>query len=97
MDTETVCSAAHKKRKYRREVVVDAMSSNAVPFVIIPMGLGEHSVEVKASVYDSTFSDGVKKDLLVVVSALLRLSPTSNHQHLNHFNYMLIVQLKARN
>ncbi|XP_048869003.1 complement C3-like isoform X1 [Brienomyrus brachyistius] len=66
METETVCSAAHKKRKYRQEVDVDAMSSYAVPFVVIPMGLGEHSIEVKASVYDSTFSDGVKKNLLVV-------------------------------
>uniref|UniRef100_A0A3B3S7N0 Complement C3 n=1 Tax=Paramormyrops kingsleyae TaxID=1676925 RepID=A0A3B3S7N0_9TELE len=93
MDTETVCSAAHKKRKYREEVMVEAMSSNSVSFIIIPMGLGKHSIEVQAFVYDSISRDGVKKDLLVVVSALLHLSPTSVHQHLNNIHYMLVVRL----
>ncbi|KAJ8362943.1 hypothetical protein SKAU_G00117740 [Synaphobranchus kaupii] len=71
METEQVCSAASKKRKYRMpEVFMDPMSSRAVPFVIIPMALGMHSIEVKASVYDSSQSDGVKKDLLVVAEGL---------------------------
>lgn len=71
METEQVCSAASKKRKHTMpDITVDKMSSHAVPFVIIPMTLGLHSIEVKAAVYDSIQTDGVKKDLLVVVSEL---------------------------
>ncbi|KAJ8362948.1 hypothetical protein SKAU_G00117790 [Synaphobranchus kaupii] len=71
METEQVCSAASKRRKYRMpDVFMDPMSSRAVPFVIIPMALGMHSIEVKASVYDSSQSDGVMKDLLVVAEGL---------------------------
>ncbi|KAJ8246294.1 hypothetical protein GJAV_G00265970 [Gymnothorax javanicus] len=71
METEHVCSAASKKRKYRApEVFVDSMSSRAVPFVIIPMALGLQSIEVKASVYGSILADGVRKDLLVVPHGL---------------------------
>ncbi|KAJ8246286.1 hypothetical protein GJAV_G00265890 [Gymnothorax javanicus] len=71
METEHVCSAASKQRKYRvPEVFVDSMSSRAVPFVIIPMALGLHSIEVKASVYGSIQTDGVKKDLRVVPEGL---------------------------
>ncbi|KAI1886574.1 hypothetical protein AGOR_G00197210 [Albula goreensis] len=71
METEQVCSAASKKRKYRMpEVWMDPMTSRAVPIVIIPMALGLHSIEVKAAVYDSSQSDGVKKDLLVVAEGV---------------------------
>uniref|UniRef100_A0A8D0CFP0 Complement C3 n=1 Tax=Scleropages formosus TaxID=113540 RepID=A0A8D0CFP0_SCLFO len=66
METESVCSAASKKRRYREEVEVPPMSSVSVPFVIIPMATGEHSIEVKAAVYDSVLTDGVKKNLRVV-------------------------------
>uniref|UniRef100_A0A8C9S837 Complement C3 n=1 Tax=Scleropages formosus TaxID=113540 RepID=A0A8C9S837_SCLFO len=70
METESVCSAASKKRRYREEVEVPPMSSVSIPFVIIPMAIGEHSIEVKAAVYDSVLTDGVKKNLRVVVIAL---------------------------
>uniref|UniRef100_A0A8C9T2I9 Complement C3 n=1 Tax=Scleropages formosus TaxID=113540 RepID=A0A8C9T2I9_SCLFO len=73
METESVCSAASKKRRYREEVEVPPMSSVSVPFVIIPMATGEHSIEVKAAVYDSVLTDGVKKNLRVVVSVFLLL------------------------
>ncbi|XP_029109848.1 complement C3-like [Scleropages formosus] len=66
METESVCSAASKKRRYREEVEVPPMSSVSIPFVIIPMAIGEHSIEVKAAVYDSVLTDGVKKNLRVV-------------------------------
>ncbi|KAL2076630.1 hypothetical protein ACEWY4_027775 [Coilia grayii] len=65
-ETPTVCSIATKKTKYRTTIEMDRMTSRAVPFVIIPMELGKHTIEVKAAVYDSLLSDGVKKDLLVV-------------------------------
>ena len=68
METNDVCSVATKKGKYRSVIKMDPMTSQAVPFVIIPMKLGKHTIEVKAAVQDEIMTDGVKKDLLVVVS-----------------------------
>ncbi|KAJ8246284.1 hypothetical protein GJAV_G00265870 [Gymnothorax javanicus] len=71
METPEVCSAASKMRKYTLpEVSMAALSSYAIPFVIIPMALGLHSIEVKASLSDSLGTDGVKKDLLVVAEGV---------------------------
>ena len=76
LETKDVCSVATKKGKYRDTIEMDAMTSRAVPFVMIPMQLGKHTIEVKGAVYDSHLTDGVKKDLLVVVS----VSPETNKQ-----------------
>uniref|UniRef100_A0A674EH63 Complement C3-like n=1 Tax=Salmo trutta TaxID=8032 RepID=A0A674EH63_SALTR len=73
-ETSDVCSSASKKGKYVVTVMVDARSTRSVPFVIIPMKLGLHTIEVKASVRDWGGQDGVKKELHVVVSCLLSLS-----------------------
>ncbi|XP_076135422.1 complement C3-like [Alosa pseudoharengus] len=70
MKTKDVCSMATKKGKYRTTIEIDAMTSRAVPFVIIPMQLGKHTIEVKAAVYDEVITDGVKKDLLVVAEGM---------------------------
>ncbi|KAJ8283504.1 hypothetical protein COCON_G00023540 [Conger conger] len=71
METPQVCSAASKKRKYRApEVYVEPMSSNTTSFVVIPLALGLHSIEVKAAVSDSVQTDGVKKDLHVVAEGV---------------------------
>ncbi|KAG7491363.1 hypothetical protein MATL_G00002900 [Megalops atlanticus] len=71
METEEVCSVASKKRKYRMPVIeMDPMSSRDVPFIIIPMTPGQHSIEVKASVYDSSLADGIKKSLHVVAEGV---------------------------
>uniref|UniRef100_A0A672Q3A3 Complement C3-like n=1 Tax=Sinocyclocheilus grahami TaxID=75366 RepID=A0A672Q3A3_SINGR len=67
METEDVCSFASKKGKYRTTVSVEKGSSIAVSYVIIPMTLGNHMIEVKASAYEAMFSDGVRKPLKVVV------------------------------
>uniref|UniRef100_A0A4W5Q9R7 Anaphylatoxin-like domain-containing protein n=1 Tax=Hucho hucho TaxID=62062 RepID=A0A4W5Q9R7_9TELE len=48
-ETSDVCSSASKKGKYIVTVMVDARSTRSVPFVIIPMKLGLHTIEVKAS------------------------------------------------
>ncbi|KAF4118185.1 complement C3-like [Onychostoma macrolepis] len=64
METEDVCSSASKKGKYRTTVSVDQESSIAVSYVIIPMTLGSHNIEVKAAAFD--FSDGMRKKLKVV-------------------------------
>uniref|UniRef100_A0A674JTF9 Complement C3 n=1 Tax=Terrapene triunguis TaxID=2587831 RepID=A0A674JTF9_9SAUR len=60
------CSASSSKAKYRQILEIAPMSSWAVPLVIVPLELGLHDVEVKAAVWDSYVSDGVKKKLKVV-------------------------------
>uniref|UniRef100_A0A672KBF5 Complement C3-like n=1 Tax=Sinocyclocheilus grahami TaxID=75366 RepID=A0A672KBF5_SINGR len=69
METEDVCSSASKKGKYRTTVSVDKGSSIAVSYVIIPMTLGSHMIEVNASAYG--LSDGVRKPLKVVSEGVL--------------------------
>uniref|UniRef100_A0A8C7QT32 Anaphylatoxin-like domain-containing protein n=1 Tax=Oncorhynchus mykiss TaxID=8022 RepID=A0A8C7QT32_ONCMY len=70
-ETPDVCSSASKKGRYIVTVMVDPRSTRSVPFVIIPMKLGLHTIEVKASVRDWGGRDGVKKELRVVVSGPL--------------------------
>ncbi|XP_056621667.1 complement C3-like isoform X2 [Triplophysa dalaica] len=71
METEHICSAASNKRKYRTIVEVEGSSSRSVPYVIIPMELGEHEIEVKAAAPDFITPDGVKKTLKVVSEGVL--------------------------
>lgn len=66
METKDICSPASKRRKFHTIVTVDAKSSYSVPFVIVPLALGRHAIEVKAAAAGRG-SDGVRKDLLVVV------------------------------
>ncbi|KAG8573859.1 hypothetical protein GDO81_008886 [Engystomops pustulosus] len=61
---EKFCSLSTAKKKFRQEVVVKPKSSVAVPFVIIPLEIGEHEIEVKAA--GQFVADGVKKILKVV-------------------------------
>uniref|UniRef100_A0A671QBH5 Complement component c3a, duplicate 4 n=1 Tax=Sinocyclocheilus anshuiensis TaxID=1608454 RepID=A0A671QBH5_9TELE len=69
METKDVCSLASKRGKFHTIVTVDAKSSLSVPFVIVPLALGRHAIEVKAAAAGRG-NDGVKKDLLVVVRKL---------------------------
>ncbi|RXN11651.1 complement C3-like protein [Labeo rohita] len=71
METEDVCSSASKKGKYRAVVNVDKGSSISVSYVIIPMTLGNHMIEAKASAYDAVYTDGVRKTLKVVPEGVL--------------------------
>ncbi|KAI7810940.1 complement C3-H1 [Triplophysa rosa] len=71
METQHICSAASNKRKYRTIVEVDGFSTRSVPYVIIPMELGEHQIEVKAASADFITPDGVKKTLKVVSEGVL--------------------------
>uniref|UniRef100_A0A4W5QXY5 Anaphylatoxin-like domain-containing protein n=1 Tax=Hucho hucho TaxID=62062 RepID=A0A4W5QXY5_9TELE len=75
-ETSEVCSSASKKGKYIVTVMVDARSTRSVPFVIIPMELGLHTIEVKASVRDWGGRDGIKKELRVVVRQTIQLAST---------------------
>ncbi|XP_078794520.1 complement C3-like [Oryzias latipes] len=71
LEVKDMCSAASKRRKYRQELNIGAMSTRSVPFIIIPMKEGALPIEVKAAVKDSYLSDGVKKDLRVVPPGVL--------------------------
>lgn len=61
------CSASTSKAKYQQILDIKAKSSLAVPLVIVPLQLGSHDIEVKAAMWGSFVSDGVKKKLKVVV------------------------------
>ncbi|XP_056426218.1 complement C3-like isoform X2 [Hyla sarda] len=61
---EQFCSLSTAKKKYRQEVTIQPSSSVAVPFIIVPLTLGNHEIEVKAA--GQLVSDGVKKTLKVV-------------------------------
>ncbi|KAG8441480.1 hypothetical protein GDO86_007008, partial [Hymenochirus boettgeri] len=60
------CSMSTAKKKFRQEVYVNGLSSTAVPFIIVPLNLGEHEIEVKVAVSGTFASDGVRKYLKVV-------------------------------
>ncbi|XP_067296791.1 complement component c3a, duplicate 6 [Pseudorasbora parva] len=78
MDTEHICSSASRKGSYQTEVEVESMSSRSVPYVIIPLELGNHWIEVKAAAFDSVYSDGVKKILKVVSEGVLTMIQEKN-------------------
>uniref|UniRef100_A0A3B3UJ74 Complement C3-like n=1 Tax=Poecilia latipinna TaxID=48699 RepID=A0A3B3UJ74_9TELE len=67
MEENNLCSAAYRRLSYRQEVPVAAQTSQLVSFVIEPLKTGHFSVEVKASVKDSSLEDAVRKTLTVLV------------------------------
>ncbi|KAI6061499.1 Complement C3 isoform X1 [Aix galericulata] len=75
MYNPALCSASTSKARYQQIFDLEAQSSRAVPFVIVPLQLGQHDVEVKAAVWGSFVSDGVKKKLRVVPEGM-RLEKT---------------------
>ncbi|XP_057187930.1 complement C3-like [Triplophysa rosa] len=77
-ETEHICSSASGKGAYLTDVEVDTMSSRSVPYVIIPLELGNHWIEAKAAAYDSVQNDGVRKILKVVSEGLLSMVQEKN-------------------
>ncbi|KAM7418856.1 hypothetical protein PAMA_016130 [Pampus argenteus] len=75
IEEEDVCSLASKHKKYTQEVKIGPQTTRSVPFIIIPMKEGQHQIEVKASVKDSSLNDGVMKILRVVPEGVLVKSP----------------------
>lgn len=67
-EVSDVCSVAYKRGKYQQVVKVESQSSRSVPFVVIFTKTGEHSIEIKAAVKDSTLNDGIRKKIHVRVS-----------------------------
>ncbi|XP_050843806.1 venom factor-like [Serinus canaria] len=70
-----LCSPSTPKRRFQQVVRIKAESSRTVPFVIVPLKLGQLDIEVKASVRDQYVGDGVKKKLRVVPEGM-RLEKT---------------------
>ncbi|KAM4643823.1 complement C3 isoform 1-T1 [Amazona ochrocephala] len=66
MYNPALCSASTTKQRYQQVLSLEPQSSWAVPFVIVPLELGLHEVEVKAAVHGRFVADGVKKKLKVV-------------------------------
>ncbi|KAJ7317128.1 hypothetical protein JRQ81_003290 [Phrynocephalus forsythii] len=66
------CSASTAKQRYWQEFRVKKQSSWAVPFVIVPLEVGIHDIEVKAAVWGLMVSDGVRKKLKVVPEGMQR-------------------------
>ncbi|XP_044900676.1 complement C3-like [Felis catus] len=60
------CSQATARKPYQQILEIPAKSSIAVPFLLVPLKVGLHEVEVKAAVYNRFLMDGVKKPLKVV-------------------------------
>ncbi|XP_068779081.1 complement C3 [Struthio camelus] len=75
MHNPAICSASSSKTRYQQIFVLKAQSSRVVPFILIPLQLGLHDVEVKAAVWGSFVADGVKKKLKVVAEGM-RLEKT---------------------
>ncbi|NXJ86653.1 VCO31 factor, partial [Trogon melanurus] len=75
MHNPALCSASTSKTRYQQVLKLKAQSSWAVPFVLVPLQLGLHDVEVKAAVRGKDVADGVKKKLKVVPEGM-RLEKT---------------------
>ncbi|XP_074932291.1 complement C3 isoform X1 [Phalacrocorax aristotelis] len=75
MYNPALCSASTSKMRYQQILKVKPQSSWAVPFVIVPLQLGLHDIEVKAAVWGSFVADGIKKKLKVVPEGM-RLEKT---------------------
>ncbi|KAB0392450.1 hypothetical protein E2I00_011290, partial [Balaenoptera physalus] len=68
------CSLATAKKRHQQTLIIPPKSSVPVPYVIVPLKVGLHEVEVKAAVYNRFISDGVKKTLKVVEIKAANLS-----------------------
>ncbi|XP_051898249.1 complement C3-like [Pristis pectinata] len=63
---ENLCSNAKPTKRYLAKITIPAKSSTVVPYVIVPLTVGEIAIEVKASVLNVFVTDGVRKPLRVV-------------------------------
>ncbi|XP_076583640.1 complement C3-like [Chaetodon auriga] len=71
IEEEHVCSAASKLGVYHQNVKVGPHTARSVPFIITPTKAGQHRVQVKAAVKDSSLNDGIMKMLQVVPVGVL--------------------------
>lgn len=72
---ENMCSNAKLTERYTTIIKVPMKSTAMVPYVIIPLTIGEIMIEVKASVQGVFVNDAVRKPLRVLVSSILSTFP----------------------
>ncbi|XP_027529518.1 venom factor-like isoform X2 [Neopelma chrysocephalum] len=70
-----LCGPSTAKQRFQQILRIKAESSRTVSFVLVPLQLGQHDVEVKAAVRDLFVGDGIKKKLRVVPEGM-RLEKT---------------------
>ncbi|XP_043550883.1 complement C3-like [Chiloscyllium plagiosum] len=63
---ENICSGAKPTERFKKIVIIPGKGSIAVPYVIVPLIIGQIDIEVKASVFDKLVADAVRKSLRVV-------------------------------
>uniref|UniRef100_A0A8C8VNM0 Uncharacterized protein n=1 Tax=Pelusios castaneus TaxID=367368 RepID=A0A8C8VNM0_9SAUR len=76
MHNTAFCSPSSSKANYQQIISMKARSSKAIPLVIVPLELGFHNIEIKASQLHSFVGDVVKKKLNVVLRLSHCASPT---------------------
>ncbi|XP_038563244.1 complement C3-like, partial [Micropterus salmoides] len=75
IENQAVCSSASRRGRYRQDnVEIGSQTTRSIPYVIIPMKLGQLHIEVKAAVKNKLFTDGIRKNLLVVPEGILTKS-----------------------
>ncbi|XP_032906716.1 complement C3-like [Amblyraja radiata] len=68
---ENLCSHAKLTERYTTTVNIPGKSTAVVPYVIIPLTIGEIMIEVKASVHGLFVGDAVRKPLRVLPEGLV--------------------------
>lgn len=71
VEKRRICSVATDQGGYHTSVELRARSSYAVPFVIVPLETGEQTVEVMAVSDDLSYTDGVRRNIIVQVKKRL--------------------------
>ncbi|XP_069460431.1 complement C3-like isoform X2 [Ambystoma mexicanum] len=61
---EDICSSSSRESRFQEIIEINPGSTHVIPYVIIPLKIGELEIEVKAAGVD--FADGVRKKLKVV-------------------------------
>ncbi|XP_073478914.1 A.superbus venom factor 1-like [Aquarana catesbeiana] len=87
------CSIASVQKSYRMVVTVPPKSSATVPFVIVPLELGNHEVEVKASTFSQ--ADGIKKQLRVMAPSVSSDFPMEKGRSCNGYNLTVTVKTET--
>ncbi|XP_055520097.1 complement C3-like [Leucoraja erinacea] len=76
---ENMCSNAKLTERYTTIIKVPMKSTAMVPYVIIPLTIGEIMIEVKASVQGVFVNDAVRKPLRVLPEGVKTELPVDNH------------------
>ncbi|XP_032891396.1 complement C3-like [Amblyraja radiata] len=77
---ENLCSRATPHKRFTALVKVPGKSTVVVPFVIVPLTVGEIMIEVKASVPGVFVNDAVRKPLRVLPEGVKTELPVETHE-----------------